>query len=153
MYSHFKPIHRRVILCFIALIVILCLVVACSRPTYSPAYGVAPAPVYGAAGVPVVQQAPVVVAQPPVVYGGHGHSSAGDAFMGSMAGSMLGNMMSRPNHTVVHSVTTTQPAVRYNPTFNSSPRPPVFATSPRGITTTSRPSWGGGTRISVGRRR
>lgn len=160
-----KTTYGKVAAAAVALVLITILMVSCSRPAYQPAYTSIPS----VAAPAVVTQAPAVVATPApvVVQGGGGHSTTGDAFMGSLAGTMVGNALSGPRnsttiverHTVVP--TTTAPAQRYGtPPLAQRYVPPTTSTQTitnnRGITTTTtqRPSTFGSTQrqsISVGR--
>lgn len=161
-----KTTYGKITAGVIAVILLMCIVSSCSRPTYAPSY----------AGAPIVQPqvvqpqvvAPAVTPAPVVVQSG-GHSTLGESLVGSLigstAGSMIGNHLSRRSAeqaapapvarptAPVYAPTTTAPAQRYAPQPYTAPAArPSTVTSSRGITTTTRPTSGGGTRISVGRR-
>lgn len=83
-----------------ALFLILLVSSCIHNQSYAPYPNVVPTPVGPAvvSQAPVIQQPAVVAAPAPVIINqAPAHSGAGDAFFGSMAGTMLGNALSRPH--------------------------------------------------------
>ena len=147
----FESTRGKIIAGAAAGLLLLTLVVSCSRPAYNPGY----------AGIPVAQPqyapqvAPTVVAPAPVVVQSGGGSHLGETIVGSTIGTMIGNHLTR-DRTPVQQVAPPAPVYQPRPVY-TTPSPAYTApaqryTAPTTRTTvTSRPS--GGTSIRVGKTR